>query len=199
MNTKISRAGAALLVTILLVACGSTPQSNHYLLTSMIDEVPSGGSPSLGVGPVDIPEYLNRDSMVYRVGDNQLQITSSERWAEPLGDGVSRVLSLNLASLLNTGDIQTFPFHPRRKPDFGVKLRVHSLDSRDSSARLVAEWLLYRPANGDPLQRRLTTLETSLNPQQAIPGQIPGAYSELLWQLSQEIAASINSQLAPTK
>ena len=199
MNTKICRAGTALLVTILLAACGSTARSNHYLLTSRIDDVPSGGSPSLGVGPIEIPEYLNRDSLVYRVSDNQLQITSSERWAEPLGDGVSRVLSLNLAALLNTGDIQTFPFHPRRRPDFGVKLRVHSLDSQDSSARLVAEWLLYSPESGEPVQRRLTTLETALDTQQAIPGQMPGAYSELLWQLSEEIAAGINTQLAPAQ
>ena len=186
-----------LLVISVLAGCGSTPRSNHYLLTSGAADVPTGDSPSIGVGPVTVPEYLNRDPLVYRRSHNQLQISNEERWAEPLQDGITRVLALNLATQLNTGNVQAFPYHARRRPDVGVKLRVLRLDAEASSARLVAEWLLYRPATGEALERRLTTLQTAIDPGQDLPGQIPGAYSTLLWDLGEEIAAGIREINTP--
>ncbi len=193
MNNFIARLGILIVAGLLVSACSSTPQSNHYLLTSRIIEVPDGTDPSLGVGPVVIPGYLNRDTLVYRKSEHQLQITGSERWAEPLEDGISRVVGLNLADLLETGSVQAFPFHPRRKPDFGVKLNLRSLDCTQDSAQLVAEWVLYQPDSGELLVRRLTRLETDLDPQKAIPEQMPAAYSELLWQLSEDIAVEVKA------
>lgn len=193
MNNSIARLGTLLVIGLLVAACSSTPQSNHYLLTSRIVDVPSGTVPSLGVGPVVVPGYLNRDTLVYRKSSHQLQISGSERWAEPLEDGISRVVGLNLAELLETGSVQTFPFHPKRKPDFGVKLNIRSLDATQDSAQLVAEWVLYHPNSGELLVRRLTRLETGLNPQTATPEQMPAAYSELLWQLSEEVAVAIKA------
>ena len=74
MTGIVFRLFAALVMGSLLIACSSTPSSNHYLLTSRIARVPGGSSPALGVGPVTIPEYLNRDAMVYRQTANQLQV-----------------------------------------------------------------------------------------------------------------------------
>lgn len=196
MLQKLPGLAAVLLAAVVLAGCGSTPRSNHYLLTSGAEDVPTGDTPSLGVGPVTVPEYLNRDPLVYRRSQNQLQISNEERWAEPLQDGITRVLALNLAAQLNTGNVQAFPYHARRRPDVGVKLRVLRMDAEASSARLVAEWLLYRPATGEALERRLTTLETAIDPRQDLPAQIPGAYSTLLWNLAEEISGRIR-ELAP--
>ncbi len=192
MLRKLPGLAAVLLAAVVVAGCGSTPRSNHYLLTSGAEDVPTGDTPSLGVGPVTVPEYLNRDPLVYRRSQNQLQISNEERWAEPLQDGITRVLALNLAAQLNTGNVQAFPYHARRRPDMGVKLRVLRMDAEASSARLVAEWLLYRPATGEALERRLTTLETAIDPEQDLPAQIPGAYSTLLWDLAEEISGRIS-------
>ncbi len=197
MKQTLQVLAALLLATGILTGCGSTPRSNHYMLTSGADDVPTGDSPSIGVGPVSVPEYLNRDPLVYRRSHNQLQISNEERWAEPLQDGITRVLALNLATQLDTGNVQAFPYHARRRPEFGVKLRVLRLDAEASSARLVAEWLLYRPATGEALERRLTTLKTAIDPDGDLPAQIPGAYSTLLWDLSEEIAAGIRALSEP--
>ena len=66
---------------IVLAACGSTPPSDYYVLSAAATETPSGDSPSLGVGPVSIPEYLNRNSMVFNRDGNKLEIASFARWA----------------------------------------------------------------------------------------------------------------------
>ncbi len=47
------------------------------------------------------------------------------------------------------------------------------------------------------MERRLITLETGIDPQQDLPGQIPGAYSTLLWELAEEIAGRIRTMEGP--
>lgn len=191
MTSPIARLGATLLLCSLLAACGTTPDSNYYLLTSKMEQIPGGSTPELGVGPVIIPEYLDRDTLVYRESSNALRISNAERWAESLEDGISRVMALNLAARLNTVNVHAYPFHAQRRPDWGVKLRLVRLDAENNRARLDTEWLIYTPDSGEALQQGLTSIDLELDPQQPIPPQLAGAYSELLWQLSEEIAAQL--------
>ncbi len=193
MINSVRTLTCAVALAVLLAGCGSTPHSNHYVLTATVTTTPAGQSPSLGIGPIEIPEYLNRNGLVYNRKGNQLQIANSERWAEPLEDGISRVLILNLAGLLNTENVRTFPWHPKRPPDYGVKVRVLSLNATDSEASLVAEWLVYRSENAEPVTRRISLLQNELTARELKPAQIAPAYSELFYQLSQLIAAAITS------
>lgn len=199
MNASLFRLGKALLLCSLLAACGTTPQSKYYLLTSKMDGIPAGDSPQLGIGPVIIPEYLDRDTLVYRESSNELHINSAERWAEPLEDGISRVMVLNLAAQLDTVNVHAFPFHAQRRPDWGVKLRLVRLDAENNRAILDTEWLIYTPGSGEAIQQGLVSLERELDPEQAVAPQLAGAYSELLWQLSEEIATEIRRHTAPTE
>jgi uncharacterized lipoprotein YmbA len=152
-------------------------------------------APALGIGPVAIPEYLKRNSLVYRIGDNRLQVADSERWGEPLEEGVQRVLSLNLAGLLDTGNLSYYPFHSQRPPDYGVSVNVLNLDVDDRRAALVAEWLVYRPATGEPVGRRISQLQYELPAGSLAPESVAPAYSALLYQLSQLIAAVISTDM----
>ncbi|MGD9021786.1 MAG: PqiC family protein [Lysobacterales bacterium] len=184
--------GIALLM-VLLAACGSSPRSNYYLLTSDVTEAPAGNSPSLGIGPIAVPEYLNRNSLVYSKQGNRLQISSTERWAEPLEAGIKRILSANLASQLDTQDIRSFPWDPAQSPDYGVAVSLWQLDANEQRALLAAEWRIVHPATGDSVARRIVTL------QQPMPGgefnvdQIARAYSELFEQLSTLISEAVEA------
>lgn len=181
----------ALGLLLAVTACGTTPPAQHYRLSAQGSLPTSAAGPALGVGPVSIPQYLDRDGIVRSDGANSLQIASSERWAEPLDQGITRVLSLNLAGLLQTQNIQSFPWHPRRHPDFGVKLRVLAMDADASRANLVAEWLLYSVEADQALERRLAEYSRPLSGAGAGAGEIAAAYSELLFQLSQDIAGAL--------
>jgi len=178
-----------------LYGCGSTPSSNHYLLTASLGSVPSGQTPALGIGPIEIPEYLNRHTLVYSAGGNRLNIPITERWAEPLADGVARVLSLNLAGLLNTENVQAYPWHSQRAPDFGVKVRVLGLDADPQNASLIAEWVVYRPDSSAAVIRRISQLQEPLA--SAPPDALPPAYSVLLYRLSELIAGAIAAAEQP--
>jgi len=181
---------------IVLAACGSTPPSDYYVLSAAATETPTGDSPSLGVGPVNIPEYLNRNSMVFNRDGNKLEIASFARWAEPLESGISRVLSINLASRLNTEDIQVFPWHPSQAPDYAVGVRLLVLDSNSVRAQLVAEWSLRTKKDGSAEVRRIVSLEETTTGVELSPENVARSYSNLLAKLSDKIAKTIADDMA---
>ena len=183
----------------LLAACGSSPPSNHYVLTARGPATPPQlEEPSLGIGPINIPEYLNRSGMVYNRQGNRVQVSNTERWAEPLEDGLKRVLSINLAGLVGTQNVRFFPWSQRRHPDYGIKVNLLMLDAGDEEAKLVAEWLVYRPATGETVVRRITQIKEPLPSGEVSPSQIAPAYSDLLYQLSEIIAQAITDDQEST-
>ena len=181
---------------IMLAACGSTPPSDYYVLSASATETPTGGTPSLGVGPVSIPEYLNRNSMVFNRDGNKLEIATYARWAEPLEAGISRVLSINLASRLNTEDIQVFPWHPSQAPDYAIGVRLLVLDSNSVRAQLVAEWSLRKKEDGSADVRRIVNLEETTTGADLSPENVARSYSNLLDKLSDKIAKTIADDMA---
>lgn len=183
--------GWILALVLLLTGCGSTPSNNYYVLTAHEGVSTDGQTPSLGIGPIRIPEYLNRTALVYRRDGNRLQIADYERWAEPLEEGVGRVLGLNLAGLLDTENVRPFPWHPGRAPDFGVSVNLLALDADEGRAVLEAEWMVYRPDTSAAVSRRMTRLEYSPPDGKLAPGDLAAAYSELLYRLSEEISGAI--------
>lgn len=184
-----------LVLAAMLAACAGSPSNNYYLLTPSDFSSPTGKAPSVGVGPVTVPRYLSRDQLVFNNQGNVLQVTGSDKWAEPLEDGIARVLGLNLASLLNTQDVRLFPWHPKRAPDYGVKIGLLGLNANDEEASLTAEWLVFRPNDATPIMRRISRLELALDSGPVQADQLAPAYSNLLAQLSELIAAAISEHM----
>ncbi|CAA0123951.1 Uncharacterised protein [Halioglobus japonicus] len=193
MNQKILSLTSAFALALLLVGCGSSPPNNYYLLSAHQFSTAGGETPSVGVGPIEIPAYLDRKSMVYNRDGNSLQVASLDLWAEPLVNGVERVIVLNLAGLLNTQDVQSFPWHPQRAPQYGVKVNVLQLEATAQQVSLTAEWLVYRPGSSAQVQRRISQLQAPLGTGTSEAEQVAVAYSELLYQLSEVIAAAITA------
>jgi uncharacterized lipoprotein YmbA len=182
-----------LLLLALLAGCGSSPPINYYVLSAQDGAAQGGNTPSLGVGPVVIPEYLNRANLVTERERNTLTIARFDHWAEPLEDGIKRVLAINLAGLMNTQNVYTFPWRPEQAPEYGVRINLLQLDASEREATLAAEWQVYRPGATGALARRLSRLHHPLPGGSPRPEQIAGAYSALLFQLSEAIAGAIES------
>lgn len=193
----LGKATIGIALITLLVGCGSTPPSQHYLLTaSGSGAMPVNKAPAIGVGPVVIPQYLNRDPLVRRDSSNRLLISATERWAEPLEDGILRVMGLNLADLLDTQNLRFFPWHPDYPPTYGVRLRIVRMDATADTATLIAEWFVYRLSDEAPVARQLSNTTVSLASSETDTNTLVGTYSELLLQLSKEIAKAIEVEVA---
>src|SRR5262245_24922482 len=115
--------GVALLV---LSGClGSTPPTQFYVLPPLTGgdtAAPTAGqrAPTLGVGPVTVPPYLDRPQIVTRASRVKLALADFEQWAGPLPDTIARVLAENLALLIPTDRVVLFPWPRTIEPDAQV-------------------------------------------------------------------------------
>lgn len=193
MKPSPIRRTATMAVLLCLAACGSSPPNDYYRLTPMGVPATAGERPSLGVGPVDIPDYLNRSGMVYSAGGNRLVISEQHRWAEPLDEGITRVVAVNLARLLSTDNLRLFPWPLNDIPDYTVEVNVLELGTEEQNAVLVADWVIRRPAENATITRQISRLRHTLAPGPVAPAELAPAYSALFYQLSEEISAAIRA------
>lgn len=121
----------ALTAALLLLAAGCSPKTRpakFYLLQPLSrTETPAAApaSPALiGLGPVEIPAYLDRPQIVTGGGGAQIQLDEFQRWAEPLRDNLTRVLAENLALLLPSSHVRPFPWNRAIVPDYQVEIQV---------------------------------------------------------------------------
>jgi uncharacterized lipoprotein YmbA len=191
MTNTILRLGAVCTLVLALAACGSSPPSNFYRLTPTATGIGSGQQPALGIGPVSIADFLNRNAIVYSSGGNTLHIAGTELWAEPLNEGITRVVGLNLSGLLDTQNIAYFPWDTRQAPQYGVRIDVLDLDAAGGRAGLTADWVIYHPGDGRILRRRISQFNHELAGPGSTAARLPPAYSALLNELSEDIAAAI--------
>lgn len=131
-----------LAVSLLFVACAQ-PSKNFYMLSAG-GEPPSGGGMGIGVGPVNLAEYINRPNLVVQEGPHQLAIAEDHRWAGDLGAAVARVTAANLGRRLNTGNVRTYPWQRDEEIRYQVTLDIRQLHSgEDGYAIIEAGWRAY--------------------------------------------------------
>lgn len=193
MTSRLIRSAAAASMALFLAACGSSPPNDYYRLMPRAQPTTTGEQPALGVGPVAIPHYLNRGGMVYSTGGNRLFVAEQHRWAEPLDEGVMRVVALNLARLLHTDNLRLFPWDMDDVPDYTLELNVLELNTEDSDAVLIVDWVIRRPQDHTVVERRISRLRKSLPPGPIQPASLAPAYSELFFQLSEDIGSVITA------
>jgi uncharacterized lipoprotein YmbA len=101
----MTRNGFVLIVLLGLTACGSNPVEDHYYsLVLAADDVAAPVSSDetkahLIIGPVQLPEFLNRRGLAMQIDANQIQTAGHHFWAEPLDEAISKVLVRDIANL----------------------------------------------------------------------------------------------------
>lgn len=186
----------AALSLLALAGCGSTPPTDFYVLTSLADTDPqateastrSEVGPLVGIGPVELPNYLDQPAIVTRSSATTLAMADFDHWAEPLPEGFTRVLAENLAHLSPTARIAIFPWKRADSVDVQVIVRVVRFEVVADQARLTAEWRLVTQDTGEVLSRRSSFTEVVA--EDGHPAKV-SAMSATVTQLSQEIATAI--------
>ena len=132
----------------LLTACGTTQPSKFYLLSpapSGAAAALAGNEPVIGVGPVEMPKYLDRPQIVQRIGSNELKLAETHRWAEPLRNNFTQVLAENLSLMIPTRQTTLFPWTRSTRIDYQVQVIVNRFDAdANGNAVLSASWKVLR-------------------------------------------------------
>ena len=94
------------IMTLLLAGCGTSPPAKFYTLTPVVAQRPqekvvhTEKNMPVGIGPIEIPDYLDRPEIVTRAEQNQLILSEFNLWGGALKADINRVLLENISSLL---------------------------------------------------------------------------------------------------
>lgn len=152
----------------------------------------------IGVGPITIPGYLDRNEMATRLSSEELRYSTLQRWAEPLGEGIERVMAENLIGLLPDDLVLRFPWLVTAPVDYQVQLGVRRFEADEQgNAQLAVRWTIREPRTGRYRVAResvVTEPGSGTDPDVAVR-----ALSRTLLALSRDIAAEIGRLGAPDR
>ena len=207
MAANLSRRLAKVLFLVTLISlCGCLGRSQptrFYLLqpiTASPPAAPAAGKVEdmrIGVGPITLPEYVDRPQIVTLVGPHELDLAEFDQWSEPLKDSVPRTLGENLSALLFTQHIYLYPWTGSANIDYQIEVDITRFDADlGGNAMLAARWTL---TSGDNKQVLAVKHSTITRPTGGTGYEdLVAAESGALEQLSREIAVAITS-LAKSK
>ena len=200
MTYRIAYFGSMILAVcvIILNGCaGNSKPSEFFLLRSLPASqdtalnASENSSPSVLVGPVTLPAYLNRNQIVTLAGDHKMVLNEFTRWAEPLQDNFSRVLVENLSLLLKTPKVYSFERRGSTRSDFKIVIDVTRFDSTaGGDAYLTAFWSVIG-REGSVLMQRKSVLKAPVS--SAGAAGVVEAQNRTLTEFSREIATAIQS------
>jgi uncharacterized lipoprotein YmbA len=182
----------------MVFACRSvTPSVNYYIIDSLAaeknlsDTVAEPESWTIAIGPVRLPEYVNRVQMVVRNGSSELEVSEFHRWANYPDRLVQQVLEDNLQVLVPGARVMSNPLPVGLKPDVTLAVRFGELvGTADKTMRLRATWTVR--GEGEPPTERSWRTHIS----EPISGTgfkaLAAAHSRALEALSREIASALN-------
>jgi uncharacterized lipoprotein YmbA len=200
MNAGIDiiRLAAVSLVLVLFVAgCVGSPPTKLYTLSAVSPSAseiqPPQSTPAVvALGPVTLPDYIDRPQIVTRENAYQIELAAYEQWAAPLYDMLPRVLVEDVALRLPSDRVVSFPQVSDASFDYRIAVDVSRFDvDATGQATLAARWQLY--AQSTP--RALLVADDVL--QRRTEGEGYSSYvaslSGVLADLSERIAQALNS------
>jgi uncharacterized lipoprotein YmbA len=194
MLTKktISMAGAFLL---LLAGCRSAAPVTYYTMQSQgAGVLPGAQRPaaqlSIGIGPLALPDYLDRPALVTRASPTRVQIQESHRWAGTLRDEILRALSENLRAMTGARRVEAIPWTAEFSPDVRVRVSIRAFEGEPGGkVNLVADWWIDKPGAGGKPKITSTAIEEPVTENSM--ESLVAAMSRALADLSRQMAASL--------
>ena len=98
----------------------------------------------VGLKPVEVPAYLRSKAMVVRTGANEIHFEDFDQWAEPLDQGIGRVMKETLRSARNVEKV-VLNSHGDDTLDYEVTIRVLAcegvrVENGNGSIRFSVAW-----------------------------------------------------------
>lgn len=163
---RLSRATlCSALAVLLLAGCAHTPKPNYYVLNGPREVTNSAvrNGPLIGLGPITLPDYLDRPQIVTRASDSRLALSNEHRWAEPLTASFSRALLAHLEQALPTQHIVLHPWRSSLDIARQVQIEVTRFErSADGAFRLGARWSVSAAGSNTDSGTRQSDIEIPL-------------------------------------
>ena len=185
---------ATLFLTISSLTGCSSPREAYYTLSAgaaITGATSASGESaySIAVGPITLPEVVDRPQFVLRAGPNEVSIVELHRWAGPLKSEIPRIIADNLAADLNVKRVAAYPQSAGDNADYRVLVDIQRFDSTmGESVTIDALWTVKRVSDGVLRTGRSTVRESASG---GTYNAMVAAHSRALAAISREIAETI--------
>jgi len=214
VNIKSYLKSGAACFAFLLSGCISLPNSPisptpRFYMLSAIDKnqvskkINIAPGVIIGVGPVKLPEYLDRPQMVTKNKEGVLKFDEFDRWGESLDPGLARLIREDLAVLLPSAKFTLYPWSSSMAVKYQVLLEIVQLDSElDKDMYLVVQWTVIDAQGPKTLMIKRSEFRQPINPQNysGMAKALSAACSSLSVQIAEALASfriSITDQATP--
>lgn len=157
MTSKTHAAGLCTLLLAVLISTGCSllnpgpqPKTRFFMLSSLaasgkaVEPLAAIPQVAIGIGPIRLPEYLDRRNIIVRNSRNEFELAEISQWVEPMGDTFARVLADNLSALLATHRITQFPWRSSMPIDYQLTVQVAQFDGMlGEQVVLRAHWQVF--------------------------------------------------------
>ncbi|MFT4571794.1 MAG: putative lipoprotein YmbA [Hyphomicrobiaceae bacterium] len=163
LSAGMIRSVAVTILTATLVSsCAmTTPASRFYVLAAATPTtIPATDAPVVGIGPIQLPAYLDRPQIVTRRNDHELVISELHRWAEPLQSHVTATLAEDVQALRTDLRAIPYPWPTGTVVDRQVLVRITEMETgSDHRGTLSCQWELRDRRSGDLLRTGRAKIE----------------------------------------
>ena len=189
----------ACIVSLMLVtSCGTSTPVRYYKLDSpnIVYESDNEESLVLGLGPLRIPDYLERNRIVVRGSNSEMLVDDFSRWAEPLDDAIYRLLAANVDSHLEGVMAVSFPYNSMITHDYQLLGRIDMFESDQAgNTILLVHWGII-DTKGDrvvpPRRARYQTQAADASDYGSIATAMRIVLEEFSLDIAEELQAAIN-------
>ena len=152
INIKLYRMIGLGCVALLISGCislpniQSSPNPRFYMLspineTQVSKKIDITPGVIIGVGPVKLPEYLDRPQMVTRDKEGTLKFDEFDRWGESLDLGIARLIREDLTVMLPSANLTLYPWNPSTPVKYQVIVEVIQINSElDRDMHFIVQW-----------------------------------------------------------
>lgn len=179
-----------------LLGCASSEPARFYVLNALPN--PAGatgetpGESAIGIGPITLPEHLDRTQIVTRTSSNEMNLSEFHKWAGSLRDNITQVLAENLSVLIPTQQVRIYPWKRATHVDYQVTVEITRFDRQEGGDSVLnARWSLLAGDGKTELLTRSSSFR-SHPADEDYPATVT-AMNETLEAFSREIAGAIKS------
>lgn len=195
-------ATAALFILILsgCVSVANSPNPRFYMLRAVdqdsnYQKFDILAGTIIAVGPVKIPEYLNRPQMVTKDKKGMLNFAQFDRWGELLESGITRLMIEDFTLMLPGASLQMYPSNFAIPLNYQVSVDIVQMESElNKNLLLVAQWTVIDSKSMKMIFTKRSEFTVPITPHD-YPG-LTEALSTAGASLSAEIAQKL-SELSP--
>jgi len=160
MPRLLTPLAACCLAVAILAGCSSPRVAYYTLNATATPDAPALVLGPVAIGPVTLPDALDRPQLVVRTGANRVEILETHRWAESLKSEIPRIIALDLAVLLKPARVSAYPQNAGLDADYRVLVDIQRIEmTAGEGVTLEALWSVRRTGGGSPKTGRTLVSE----------------------------------------